>query len=109
LKKLALVVLGLVLITSPASAAICGNASYYGADQGTRTASGQRFNQNSLTAAHRTLPFGTKLNVTYHTRHVQVTVNDRGPFIHRRILDLSRGAARVLGLIGAGVGRICFT
>jgi rare lipoprotein A len=83
-----------------------GMASYYGNESGSRTASGQRFNQNALTAAHRTLPFGTKLRVTRGGRSVVVTVNDRGPFIRGRVLDLSTAAAREVGLTGAGVGRV---
>lgn len=83
-----------------------GIASYYGSESGSRTASGQRFNQNAMTAAHRTLPFGTKLKVTHGDRSVIVTINDRGPFIRGRVLDLSTGAARAIGLTGAGVGRV---
>ena len=83
-----------------------GMASYYGNESGSRTASGQRFNQNAMTAAHRSLPFGTKLRVTHGGRSVVVTVNDRGPFVRGRVLDLSTGAARAVGLTGAGVGRV---
>jgi rare lipoprotein A len=83
-----------------------GMASYYGNESGSKTASGQRFNQNAMTAAHRTLPFGTKLKVTHGSRSVVVTVNDRGPFIRGRVLDLSTGAARAIGLTSAGVGRV---
>ncbi len=83
-----------------------GMASYYGNESGSRTASGQRFNQNALTCAHRSLPFGTKLRVTHGGRSVVVTVNDRGPFVHGRVLDLSTAAAREVGLTGAGVGRV---
>jgi rare lipoprotein A len=83
-----------------------GMASYYGNESGSRTASGQRFNQNALTAAHRSLPFGTKLRVTHGSSSVIVTINDRGPFIRGRVLDLSTGAARAIGLTGAGVGRV---
>jgi rare lipoprotein A len=83
-----------------------GMASYYGNESGSRTASGQHFNQNAMTAAHRTLPFGTRLRVTHGDRSVVVIVNDRGPFIRGRVLDLSTGAARAIGLIGAGVGRV---
>jgi rare lipoprotein A len=83
-----------------------GMASYYGNESGSKTASGQRFNQNAMTAAHRTLPFGTKLRVTHGSRSVVVTINDRGPFIRGRVLDLSTGAARAVGLTGAGVGRV---
>jgi len=81
-------------------------ASYYGNESGSRTASGQRFNQNALTCAHRSLPFGTKLRVTHGGQSIVVTVNDRGPFIRGRILDLSTGAARAIGLTRAGVGRV---
>jgi rare lipoprotein A len=83
-----------------------GMASFYGNESGSKTASGQRFNQNAMTAAHRTLPFGTKLRITHGGRSVIVTINDRGPFIRGRVLDLSTGAARAVGLTGAGVGRV---
>jgi len=83
-----------------------GMASYYVNEAGSRTASGQRMNASAMTAAHRTLPFGTKLRVTHGDRSVVVTVNDRGPFIRGRVLDLSTGAARAIGLTGAGVGRV---
>ena len=83
-----------------------GMASFYGNESGSKTASGQRFNQNAMTAAHRSLPFGTKLRVTHGGRSVVVTVNDRGPFIRGRVLDLSTGAARAVGLTSAGVGRV---
>lgn len=83
-----------------------GMASYYGNESGRKTASGQRFDQNALTCAHRSLPFGTKLRVTHGGRSVVVTVNDRGPFVRGRVLDLSTGAARALGLTSAGVGRV---
>src|SRR3981189_532167 len=83
-----------------------GMASFYGNESGSKTASGQRFNQNAMTAAHRSLPFGTKLRVTYGSQSVVVTINDRGPFIKGRVLDLSTGAARAVGLTGRGVGRV---
>lgn len=88
------------------SRSFSGVASYYGNEAGSRTASGQRFNQNAMTAAHRSLPFGTKLRVTHGSRSVVVTVNDRGPFIRGRVLDLSKGAARAIGLTDRGVGRV---
>jgi rare lipoprotein A len=81
-----------------------GIASFYGNESGSRTASGQHFNQNAMTAAHRSLPFGTRLRVTHGDRSVVVTINDRGPFIRGRVLDLSKGAARAIGL--PGVGRV---
>ena len=83
-----------------------GMASYYGNESGSRTASGARFNQSAMTAAHRSLPFGTKLKVTHGGRSVVVTINDRGPFIRGRVLDLSTGAARAVGLTSRGVGRV---
>jgi rare lipoprotein A len=83
-----------------------GMASFYGNESGSKTASGQRFNQEAMTAAHRTLPFGTKLRVTHGGRSVVVTINDRGPFIRGRVLDLSTGAARAVGLTSAGVGHV---
>jgi len=83
-----------------------GMASYYGNESGSRTASGARFNQNAMTCAHRSLPFGTKLRVSHRGQSVVVTVNDRGPFIRGRVLDLSTGAARAIGLTGAGVGKV---
>ena len=79
-----------------------GVASTYGNESGRQTASGQRFNENAMTCAHRSLPFGTKLRVTHGDRSVIVTVNDRGPFVRGRVLDLSTGAARAIGLSGLG-------
>ena len=79
-----------------------GVASTYGNESGSRTASGQRFNENAMTCAHRSLPYGTKLRVTHGSRSVVVTVNDRGPFVRGRVLDLSTGAARAIGLSGLG-------
>ena len=92
--------------TSGGGRSFAGMASYYGNESGSRTASGQRFNQNALTCAHRSLPFGTKLRVTHGGQSVVVTVNDRGPFIRGRVLDLSTGAARAIGLTRSGVGRV---
>jgi len=83
-----------------------GMASYYGNESGSRTASGQRMNASAMTAAHRSLPFGTKLRVTHGGRSVVVTVNDRGPFVRGRGLDLSTAAARAVGLTGSGVGHV---
>ena len=86
-----------------------GIASYYGRElAGRPTASGERFNPEGMTAAHRTLPLGTRIRVTNpaNGRSVVVRVNDRGPFIRGRILDLSHGAARAIGLVQRGHGRI---
>ncbi|MFT3730166.1 MAG: septal ring lytic transglycosylase RlpA family protein [Hyphomicrobium sp.] len=83
-----------------------GMASYYW--QGQQTASGARFNPDGLTAAHRTLPFGTRVRVTNQSngQSVVVTINDRGPFVGGRVIDLSRGAARAISMTGAGVARV---
>lgn len=83
-----------------------GWASWYGEEfHGRRTASGQVYDMYDLTAAHRTLPFGTRVMVTHlkKGRSVVVTVNDRGPFVKGRIIDLSYAAARVLGMVEEGV------
>lgn len=83
------------------SCSLSGMASYYGPGfHGRRTASGQTFNANGLTAAHRSLGFGQQVRVTSHTsgRSVTVRINDRGPFHGGRIIDLSAGAARVIGI-----------
>ena len=93
-------------ITPTGGRSFAGKASFYGNESGSKTASGQRFNQNAMTAAHRSLPFGTKLRVTHRGQSVIVTINDRGPFIRGRVLDLSKGAARAIGLTGAGVGHV---
>jgi rare lipoprotein A len=71
-------------------------------------ASGEIFNMHSMTAAHRTLPFGTKVRVcnTSNKRCVNVRINDRGPFVHGRDIDLSRAAAEAIGLRSAGVGQV---
>jgi rare lipoprotein A len=86
-----------------------GVASYYGKElAGNRTASGERFNPSDLTAAHRTLPLGTKLRVTNKSTGdaVIVRVNDRGPFIKSRLIDLSFGAAREIGMVRTGTARV---
>ena len=88
------------------SGSFSGKASYYGSESGARTASGARYNPGGLTAAHRSLPFGTKLRVTHGGRSVVVTVNDRGPFVRGRVLDLSKGAAQAIGLTSRGVGQV---
>ncbi|MBW4452221.1 MAG: septal ring lytic transglycosylase RlpA family protein [Nostoc indistinguendum CM1-VF10] len=86
-----------------------GIASFYGYDfAGNRTASGQRFNPEGMTAAHRSLPFGTKVRVTNtrNGRSVVLRINDRGPFIRGRVIDVSTGAARVLGMMGSGIAPV---
>ena len=83
-----------------------GIASYYWQPQ--RVAAGGWFNPEAMTAAHKTLPFGTRVRVTNlgNGRSVNVVINDRGPYIAGRVIDLSRGAARVIGMTGQGLARI---
>jgi len=86
-----------------------GLASWYGEKfHGRRTASGERFDMNALTAAHPSLPFGSRVRVRNlrNGREVEVRINDRGPFTGGRVIDLSRAAAQVLGLVQAGVGPV---
>lgn len=86
-----------------------GVASWYGGKfHGRKTASGEIYDQNRMTAAHRTLPFGTKVEVTNlrNGRSVVVTINDRGPFIKGRIIDVSRRAAGKLGFRNQGITRV---
>ncbi|MGH7731571.1 MAG: septal ring lytic transglycosylase RlpA family protein [Candidatus Eiseniibacteriota bacterium] len=86
-----------------------GVASYYAhGHQGRRTASGERFEMGEMTAAHRTLPFGTRVRVTNlaNGRWTVVRINDRGPFKGRRIIDVSYAAARELGMVGTGTARV---
>jgi rare lipoprotein A len=82
------------------------NASWY--QMGKVTANGERFNPDGMTAAHKTLPFGTKLHLTHNGRTAIVRINDRGPFIRGRQLDLSRGAARKLGCIERGTCKVIY-
>jgi rare lipoprotein A len=82
-------------------------ASYYGrALEGHSMANGQPFDPDALTAAHKTLPFGTQLEVSYGGRSVRVTVTDRGPYVPGRDLDLSLNAARKLGMLSRGVAPV---
>ena len=86
-----------------------GTASYYGArHHGKRTASGEPFNQHGLTAAHRSLPFGTRVLVTNmaNQRSVVVRINDRGPHTRGRLIDLSRAAAEKIGMLRSGTARV---
>jgi rare lipoprotein A len=79
-----------------------GVASVYSTESGSGTASGQKLNPQALTAAHRTLPFGSKVKVTnkHNGRSVVVIINDRGPFVRGRVIDVTPAAARVLGFSG---------
>ena len=86
-----------------------GLASYYGNElAGNRTASGERFNPGELTAAHRTLPFGSMVRVTNTSNgdSVVVRINDRGPFSHGRVIDVSHAAAREIGMHRSGTARV---
>lgn len=96
-----------VMVSHTAANASCGTASWY--HEGARTATGERYNPDGISAAHRTLPFGTRVLVTHKRtgRTVVVRINDRGPFIRGRIIDLSRGAKRVLGM--DGLAPVCLT
>lgn len=89
------------------AAAQCGGASWYAL--GSRTASGERMNPSAMTAAHRSLPFGSKIKVTNQRngKAVVVRINDRGPFVKGRVIDLSKAAAAQLGFIRAGHTKIC--
>lgn len=99
---------GIVLASLGVSAvsAQSGMASYY--KHAGRTASGETVNHSAMTAAHRSLPFGTQVRVTDQAtgRSVTVRINDRGPFSGGRIIDLSHGAAKALGITGRGVARV---
>ena len=88
----------------------CGNSSWYGNElRGRKTASGERFNPSKMTAAHKHLKFGTRVRVTNMKNHrsVVVTINDRGPFVRSRIIDLSKSASSSLGI--GGTGKVCLT
>lgn len=98
-----------MMVSLPAEAASgCGGASWYAL--GSRTASGERMNAAHLTAAHRSLRFGTKVKVTNRRngKSVVVRINDRGPFVRGRVLDVSKAAARSLGMISSGTAKVCF-
>jgi rare lipoprotein A len=99
-----------LLSVSTAAYAQCGGASWYGPGfNGKRAASGEIFNENAMTAAHRSLPFGTKLQVTDQLtgKHINVTINDRGPYHGKRIIDLSKAAASQLGFRNRGTTSVC--
>lgn len=86
----------------------CGGASWYALTS--RTASGERMNASLLTAAHRSLGFGTKVKVTnrHNGKSVIVRINDRGPFIKGRVLDLSKAAAHQIGMVQSGTAHVCY-
>jgi len=107
--------LGCALAATPAAAeeskpVQTGAASWYGPGfHGKKTANGERFNTHDLTAAHKTLPFGTKVRVTNERtdKAVVVRINDRGPYAHGRVIDLSKAAAQAIGI--SGVGKVKLT
>ena len=117
-RRLAVVVLLALGALSPAArtdadpvapAVVTGHASWYGDEFARRqTASGELFDPDKLTGAHRTLPLGTRVRVTnlLNGRSVLVTINDRGPYIAQRDIDLSYGAARALGMVRRGITRV---
>jgi rare lipoprotein A len=91
---------------APAPRPSLGVASWYGPGfHGRLTANGERYNMNELTAAHRSLPFGTKVKVTNKSngKSVVVRINDRGPYIGKRVIDLSKAAAQRIGMVDAGI------
>ena len=106
-RALGLCLLAATLFTSAEAYAQCGRASWYALKS--RTASGEMMNPAAMTAAHRTLPFGTKVKVTNQRngKSVVVRINDRGPFIKGRVIDLSKAAASKLGFIKSGHTKIC--
>ncbi len=96
------------VVKKPAFEAV-GLASFYGRKfHGRRTASGERFNMHAMTAAHRNLRFGSLVEVTNlkNGRRVQVRINDRGPFVKGRIIDLSYAAAKQIGMLAKGVAKV---
>ena len=115
LKKLSLLTFGIATLSAtPALASNCTTASFYGYGDGfsgQRTASGQRFDAYGLTAAHPHLPFGTRLRVTDQNsgRSVIIRVNDRGPYVASRGLDLSYGAFNVISNPSRGLARVCYS
>src|SRR5262245_41506287 len=106
-KKLCVYGVAALSLGVPVQAAFaqCGTASWY--HEGSRTANGERYRPDGISAAHRTLPFGTRVEVRNQRtgRSIVVRINDRGPFIRGRIIDLSRGAQRALGM--GGLAPVC--
>ena len=102
-------VVSFVIFPFASIASESGNASFYSkAHHGKKTASGERFDMNALTAAHRTLPFGSRVKVTNRSnnRSIVVRINDRGPFVRGRIIDLSVAAASASGIAAVAVEQL---
>ncbi|NOZ33229.1 MAG: septal ring lytic transglycosylase RlpA family protein [Alphaproteobacteria bacterium] len=114
--KLTLAAIGGAMLVAALSAPLwarndqCGGASWYSLP-GNMTANGEIMNPDAMTAAHRTLPFGTIVRVVNQAngKSVRVRINDRGPFIRGRIIDVSKQAANRLGFRNAGITRVCLT
>jgi len=108
-KQIIYTILFIIFVSTYISAIESGQASWYGGKfQGRQTANGEKFDTNMLTAAHKTLPFNTIVEVKNleNDKIVHVRINDRGPFVEGRIIDLSRAAASKLNMVGAGVARV---
>lgn len=105
---LAVAVPALLALTPASAFAQCGKASWYALTS--KTASGERMNPALMTAAHKKLPFGSKIRVTNQNngKSIVVRINDRGPFIKGRVLDLSKAAAGKLGFVSSGHTNICY-
>lgn len=103
------ILVAILLSIATEASAKCGQASWYALTS--KTASGERMNAKKLTAAHKTLPFGTVVTVTNQKngKSVKVRINDRGPFIKGRIIDLSKAAAAKIGMINSGHARVCIS
>lgn len=104
-----LLFLGFSLYSCTPKTTQLGKASYYHDKyQGRKTANGEKYKKRKLTAAHKTIPFGTKVTVTNldNGQRVKVRINDRGPFVEGRIIDLSRKAARKIDMIDAGIANV---
>src|SRR5262245_23926764 len=99
-------------ITSASASESLGTASFYGKGfHGRKAANGEIFNMHAMTAAHRSLPFGTRVQVTNmkNGRSVEVRIQDRGPYVRGRVLDLSFGAAEALDMVGSGLAKVKIT
>lgn len=110
ISALASIAASMTLLLAPVAEASkgCGGASWYALHS--KTASGERMNPSLLTAAHRSMRFGTKLKVTNarNGKAVIVRINDRGPFIRGRVLDLSKAAAKQIGMVQSGTAKVCY-
>ncbi|MFA9206343.1 MAG: septal ring lytic transglycosylase RlpA family protein [Burkholderiaceae bacterium] len=108
-KQILFSLLVILLLSSCGYTSRKGLASYYADSyEGKTTANGEIYRQGKITAAHKTLPFGTKVEVTNlsNNKSVVVRINDRGPYIRGRIIDLTKAAAREINMVGAGVAKV---